>query len=109
MVSFDRPPVLFGDNLTAASHPRLATKLIPYDQLKQTLRRLDPDSDSHSAIEGIFLTQLLSAINQACGYPLCPKTRAFHPTEERETEAATARRAAMPVVLCETHPTPQGV
>ena len=63
MVSFDRPPVLYGDKLTAASHPRLATKLIPYDQLKQTLRRLDPDSDSHSAIEGIFLTQLLSAIN----------------------------------------------
>ena len=104
MVSFDRPPVLYGDKLTAASHPRLATKLIPYDQLKQTLRRLDPDSDSHSAIEGIFLTQLLSAINQACGYPLCPKAPAFHPTE-----AATARRAAMPVVLCETHPTPQGV
>ena len=96
MVSFDRPPVLYGDKLTAASHPRLATKLIPYDQLNQTLRRLDPDSDSHSAIEGIFLTQLLSAVNQARGYPLCPRLQRSIPQKSASTTRLDARPGTRP-------------
>mmetsp|Transcript_32567 Transcript_32567/g.107694 ORF Transcript_32567/g.107694 Transcript_32567/m.107694 type:complete len:592 (-) Transcript_32567:240-2015(-) len=62
--------MLFGVKLRSGSHPPWVSKYVPYELLKQTISQLEPNCEENAAIEGIFLTQLLSAVHQVNNFYL---------------------------------------